>query len=119
VARFADEVRHESYRPLYESNPDYKILTQLKNARELLDLAWVSLPQSCGLCGSTIRDLEIRKRTGVSVVGVVHPGGFLPNPPADYRFGATDIVAVIGRPEERAAFERLVEGGLSQPGVPA
>jgi len=111
VARFADEVRHESYRPLYESNPDYKILTQLKNARELLDLAWVSLPQSCGLCGSTIRELDIRKLTGVSVVGVVHPGGFLPNPPADYRFGASDIVAVIGRPEERAAFERLVGTG--------
>ena len=103
----------KSYRALYQSNPDYEVLTQLKNAKELLDLNWVRIVSVCSMCGQTIRDLDIRKRTGVSVVGVVRSGDFTPNPPADFRLAAGDIVAVIGRPEERTAFERMVEEASS------
>ncbi|NLB05645.1 MAG: portal protein, partial [Desulfobulbaceae bacterium] len=60
----------------------------------------------------TIGQAEIRKNSGVSVVGVLRDDQLEPNPGPDFRFRARDLVAVIGSGQARDAFrERFFADG--------
>jgi CPA2 family monovalent cation:H+ antiporter-2 len=109
IQRFTDAVRDELYAPLYEMHSDYQVLAQLRGAARLLDLAWVTVPEGSPLEGQSLRELDIRRALGVSVVGVLRDGNLNPNPPGSFRFVAGDAAAVIGDNERIAAFQALAE----------
>jgi len=109
IQGYTDAVRRELYAPLYQANYEYRTVSQLQHAGDLLELTWVKLATDSPLNGSNIREAGIRSRTGASVVGVLRDGTFFPNPDADYRFAAGDLAAVIGGPQEREAFKKLSE----------
>ncbi|MBP8123921.1 MAG: cation:proton antiporter [Caldilineaceae bacterium] len=107
IHRFTDAIRHELYAPLYEGNSDYPLVAQLKNVAHLLDLTWLTLSADSPLIDRTIQSVRIRSQTGVSVVGVMRDGILTPNPHADHRLAVGDLVAVMGNPEQLAAFHSL------------
>jgi len=109
IQGYTDAVRRELYAPLYQANYEYRTVSQLQHAGDLLELTWVKLATDSPLNGSNIREAGIRSRTGASVVGVLRDGTFFPNPDADYRFAAGDLAAVIGGHHEREAFKKLSE----------
>jgi len=109
IQGYTDAVRRELYAPLYQANYEYRTVSQLQHAGDLLELTWVKLATDSPLNGSNIREAGIRSRTGASVVGVLRDGTFFPNPDADYRFAAGDLAAVIGGHNEREAFKKLSE----------
>ena len=107
IQRFTDAMRQELYAPLYQTHNEYQTVAQLQNADRLLELTWLTLPPDSPLIRRTIQDLKIRGQTGVSVVGVMCDGELYPNPDADYQFTVGDLVAVMGNPEQLAAFQAL------------
>lgn len=109
IQRFTDTVRDELYAPLYEMHSDYQLLTRLRGAARLLDLAWVSVPEESPLVGQSLSELDIRRRTGVSVVGVLRDGDLNANPSGAFRFAPEDSAAVIGDNECIAAFQALAD----------
>jgi len=109
IQRFTDAVRDELYAPLYELHSDYQMLSHLRGAARLLDLAWVTVPEASPLSGKSLRELDMRRQMGVSVVGVVREGDLNTNPPGSYRFTAGDAVAVIGDNDQIAALQELAE----------
>lgn len=115
IQGYTDRVRHAYYAPITETEAVCDDLACLRNARDLLELTWVRLPAGGPLQGRSLRELNVRGVTGVSVVGVLHDGRFLPNPDADYRFAEDDLVAVIGRAEEREAFRAFAEPARERP----
>ena len=108
VQRFSDEVRRELYSVLYQEHPDYSAVATLDAASRVLDMTWVEVTTACGLAGQTLRELNLRARTGVSIVAVLRAGetSVRPNPDGDYRLTAGDRIAAMGGPKE---FERLEE----------
>jgi CPA2 family monovalent cation:H+ antiporter-2 len=108
IQRFTDTVRQELYAPLYETHTEYQTLAQLQNASRMLELTWVTLPPDSPLVGRTIQELAIRRKTGVSVVGVIQGGALHPNPEAAYCFASGDLVAIMGNQNQLAAFQALV-----------
>jgi CPA2 family monovalent cation:H+ antiporter-2 len=104
IQQYTDAIRRELYQPLVEGKEDARDFRLLENARNLLELAWEHLPAATSLAGRSLGELEIRRRTGVSVVGVLRKGCFLPNPDADFRFSGGDLVAVMGNAEQLQAF---------------
>ncbi len=58
--------------------------------------------------GRSIKELDIRARTGASIVAVERDGARNRNPGANWRFQKGDIVAVIGDPGHMAAFKDLM-----------
>jgi len=58
--------------------------------------------------GRTIKELALRTKTGISVVGVMHDGVLQPNPVADYQFKAGELIAVMGNAEQLADFQTLI-----------
>ncbi|MDD3800679.1 cation:proton antiporter [Desulfuromonas thiophila] len=110
IQRYTDSIRRELYHPLSEVGDGYQEIRQLKQAKDLLELSWERLPAATPLLGQSLRQLELRRCTGVSVVGVIRQGHFVPNPSADFIFAADDLVAAIGNAEQRKLFSDLVQG---------
>ncbi|MFZ3045330.1 MAG: cation:proton antiporter [Desulfatirhabdiaceae bacterium] len=107
IQTYTDTVRQRLYASAYHDNSDYQVIQQLKNARYMLEMTWVRLPEKSIFDGKSIQELDIRKQTGASVVGVIHDGIFYPNPGPDYSFSGSDLVAVIGTSGNRIAFNDL------------
>lgn len=107
IQNFTDQIRRDLYAPLYRTHDQYQTIALLQNAVRLLELTWLTLPPDSPLIGRTIHELRIRSQTGVSVVGVIRNGKLLSNPEASHQFFVGDLVAVIGNPEQLAAFRAM------------
>jgi CPA2 family monovalent cation:H+ antiporter-2 len=104
IQRYTDALRREHYHPVAELSKEHQELLLLKNARELLELSWERLGPESWMAGQSIRELDIRRATGVSIVGVLRAGDFTPNPAADFVFAVGDLVAILGRSGQGAAL---------------
>ena len=110
ILRFTDKVRRSLYAPLYEANHEYHTLMQLQMADHLLELVWIRLPDDSPFIGKTIRELDIRSRTGVSVVGIMRDKEVFPNPDIEYGFAAGDSIAVMGNPQQLDVLQKQISG---------
>jgi len=111
IVKFTDAVRKEQYASLYEERGGYTAIDMLQNANLMMDVSWIQLPDGSPLVGDTIRQLEIRKKTGASVVGIIQEGRVHPNPDADHRFSPRNFVAVLGNKDQIKAFREFAFPG--------
>lgn len=107
IYKYSDATRRTFYTSLYE-NPDYRLISQLQNADGAFELKWVEISPDTCFVGKTIGELEIRRKTGVSVVGAIRKNELLTNPKPSFCFTEGDLVAIIGKPEEQRAFSEMI-----------
>ncbi len=107
IQRYTDALRRDHYHPDREMGKDHLEISLLKNARDHLELNWERLGQDSLMVGQSIRALDIRRTTGVSIVGVLREGSFSPNPPADFVFLAGDLIAVLGNSSQCVEISAL------------
>ncbi|MGE0824440.1 MAG: cation:proton antiporter regulatory subunit [Candidatus Binatia bacterium] len=78
-------------------------------ARELvmkeLTIDWISLPARHSLTEKSIRDMEIRQRTGASIVAILRAGKAVINPNPDEVLRANDTLMVIGNTDQVQRFK--------------
>lgn len=110
VQRETEALRHEVTGCQSEAP---RLLSQLRAAENQFELAWVTLPPESALLGRSLAELDLRRRTGAAVVGVLREDGLLTNPGADLRFSEGDLVALIGAADARGAFHALCSGELA------
>ncbi|MBF0439919.1 MAG: TrkA family potassium uptake protein, partial [Magnetococcales bacterium] len=79
------------------------------------DLEWVPITHAATLDGRTIREVDLRRTAGATVVGVIRQGGLTVNPDPDFRFAVSDLVAIIGNDEAREEFHRLAGQEVPNP----
>lgn len=72
-----------------------------------LHLRWLPVVAGGSLDDRTIRDVEVRKRTGASVIAILRGGSSIPNPSPDERLAAGDTLLAIGTPEQIERFLAL------------
>ncbi len=96
VQQFTDSDRRERYQCDECNNSELRTLQQLKYARDMLDLSWEEVHEEGLLAGKSIRSLNIRQATGLTIVGVLRNGSFKANPDADFVLLAGDVIALIG-----------------------
>jgi CPA2 family monovalent cation:H+ antiporter-2 len=104
VHRNTDTLRQEIYAHLFDQEENYRVLSQLRNADQQFDLQWIRLDQESPIAYRSIGESEIRKRTGVSVVGVVREKQLWPNPDANFVLLPDDLIATIGSEKSRETF---------------
>lgn len=107
IQQLTDAIRREMYAPLYESSTSYRTVVQLQSACNLIDLNWVTIAEGSPVIGRSIRELRIRKETGVSVVAILRDGSLLMNPDPDFRFEVDDLVGVVSEPQQLNGFLKL------------
>ncbi|MEE4311477.1 MAG: cation:proton antiporter [candidate division KSB1 bacterium] len=104
IFKFTDSVRRDMYAPLYENDKTYHTLTKLESACSLLDLNWMTISGESTLVGRTIRESQIRDKTGVSIVAVLRDDKLVPNPHPDFRFLEKDLIGVLCEPYRLTEF---------------
>ncbi|MFA6686891.1 MAG: cation:proton antiporter, partial [Desulfuromonas sp.] len=112
IQEYTDTIRKELYHPIMDSEDDLNDITQLMNARQLLELSWEKLEEDNPMVGRNLRQLDLRSKAGVSVVGVIRDGSFIPNPEPDFIFARGDYVAAIGNAAQRHLFKSLKDSTL-------
>ncbi|SEM01438.1 Kef-type potassium/proton antiporter, CPA2 family [Syntrophus gentianae] len=110
VLSFLDAIRYELYAPLYDTHDSYRTLSQLQSASRLLELNWIELPGKSLPVGRTIRELQIRSLTGVSVVAVIRGKTLHPNPAPDFSFQDLDLVGILGDADQMQSFADWLKG---------
>ena len=100
-------LRQDLFAPFFDDGQGYKTLTQLRSAEQQFDLQWVLLQEGSPLAALSIGGLEIRRKTGASVVGVIRKETLVANPDAAFRLQAGDLVAIIGTDAARASVQRM------------
>jgi CPA2 family monovalent cation:H+ antiporter-2 len=116
IERLSDAVRSELYQPFQTLHTDAHLLDRLRRTRRLLDIEWVTIPADSPLVGESIGSAAIRQHTGASIVAVLRDTETHHNPGPTLVLNAGDSVAVLGMPEQRSAFYRLLAPG--QAGTP-
>ncbi len=62
------------------------------------------------LAGKSIEELDLRRRTGVTLIAVSRKGKNIVNPPPSLRFEEGDIIVVIGEHDQIKSFEHEILG---------
>ena len=78
-----------------------------------LDIDEATLPDQTEHAGRAIREINLRRRTGCSIVGIDRRGFTLSNPSADERLYPGDRLLLLGTPEQLAEAERILTGAVS------
>lgn len=106
ILRVANLIRLERYAvPGADLEAQRALVPQLGELTRQLDFSYVQLPPDSPLADHTIAELQIRTRTGASIVGVMRAGRLIANPDATTRIEQGDVVAVLGTPEQIGRFE--------------
>lgn len=74
-------------------------MAELQQSVEGLTIDWLPVREGSACAGATIGDLEVRRRTGVTIVAVIRGADTLPSPDPDFRLRPGDTAVVIGTPE--------------------
>ena len=107
VRRFAETVRKEHYDVLVKSQGEQKLLRELLDASELLDISWRKIPENCPLVGKTQAETLMRIHTGANVVAIMREGRLLLNPSMDTVFLAADRLGLLANAEQVEAVDRM------------
>ena len=121
IQREVEKIRHEGYLLLrLTSEPP----AETSRVAEILDSASTETllinPRSPAV-GKTLKELELRKRTGATVIAAVREGKTEINPGPDFEFRPKDIIVLLGGPDEiQKAIEYIkapAEDGIQKAGA--
>ena len=101
IQNYVDSIRLKHYSAAPSSQQNSNTLSQLKNAQNLIEITWAPIEKNSPFIGKSLKDLDIRRKTGASIVGVIRNEIFRPNPEAEYIFTTGDLVAMMGNTHER------------------
>lgn len=107
IQSLIDEIKETTYSTGKTSAINSFILKSMKDTPFLIETGWYEVKSGDHIEGKSIRELEVRKKSGVSIVGLMRSGSFIPNPEPELVFTSGDMVAVIGTEEKRELFQSL------------
>ncbi len=111
IFRYTDAVRHDHYDLHINTEEEHRLLHNLVDAANSIEVRWFRIPDGNSLAGQTIADANLRARTGASIVALNRDGQLIANPKSMTVFQAGDQIGLIGEQDEIDAAERL----LSEP----
>ncbi|PTM56625.1 cation:proton antiporter regulatory subunit [Desmospora activa] len=85
-------------------------MDRMKLFRKKMVLEWVTLSPVSPFSGKTIAEGQIRKRTGVTILGIIRGEDTIVSPPADTELRAGDTLMVAGANEQVVSFEAFCRG---------
>lgn len=105
-----DLIRQEGYAMLRNPSLTGEKLARLSTILEktLMDTFYVET--GCTVAGMTLQELDLRKKTGATIIAVVRKGDAFTNPHSDFKIHGGDILVVLGSHAElNTAFAYLNE----------
>jgi len=115
IYRYTDAVRRDHYDLQINTEEEHRLLHELLDAANSIEIKWFRLPEDNPLVGQTLADVNLRAQTGASVIAILREGQLMANPKSMTVFQAGDRVGLIGDKEETDAAEKLLVASESTP----
>ena len=113
IQNYLDSVRASRYKPMLEDSPAFALSDKIRAFNGLIALQWTQIQYDSPLAGRSIEESDIRARTGMSIVGIIHRGRVDANPRPDTVLQAGDLIAAIGSEDQAAAFAELTHSPMA------
>jgi monovalent cation:H+ antiporter-2, CPA2 family len=111
VYRYTDAVRHDHYDLQVNSNEEHRLLHDLLDAVDTIEITWLGLANDSPLVGQTLAEADLRARTGASIVAITRDGHLMPNPKSLTVFQPGDRIGLIGDRQQVDAAADLLQPG--------
>jgi len=108
VQKYTDVVRQEHYDVSINTLEEHRLLDQLIEAANGIEITWFQLSEDSPLVGQTLAEANLRALTGASVVAILREKQLFPNPKSQTVFQIGDRVGLIGEPSQMEAAEKLM-----------
>jgi CPA2 family monovalent cation:H+ antiporter-2 len=108
IYRYTDAVRRDHYDTQLNTDEEHRLLHELLDAAGSIEVQWFRIPEASLLAGQTLSNVNLRARTGASVVAILREGELMANPKSMTIFEAGDRVGLIGDNEEIRKVEQLL-----------
>ncbi len=108
IYRYTDAVRRDHYDTGLNTEEEHRLLHELLEAANSLEVHWFRLDEGKPLLGQTLSEANLRARTGASVIAILREGHLIANPKSMTVFQSGDRVGLIGEKEEIEAVEQLL-----------
>ena len=109
IQNFTDGLHTEHIQRICGAECLNKKADNFKNAAALLRMQWFEIPKGSVSEGRSIKEMDIRKKTGISIVGIYSDGKFKPNPDPSYILKLNDLLALIGEQNSYQIFEEMMK----------
>ncbi|MFD2625461.1 cation:proton antiporter regulatory subunit [Salibacterium salarium] len=83
---------------------------KMKLFRSKIVVEWIELKEGSIFVDQTIGESEVRKKSGVSIVGIFRNDDVIASPGIDEKLQKGDTVMVVGKNSQISVFEDLAEG---------
>jgi CPA2 family monovalent cation:H+ antiporter-2 len=113
IAAQAAMIRREGYQLLREDLGPARELEMLQEVLAETGVDTVLVPSHSHAVGRSLKELDIRARTGASIVSVVRNGAPLPVPDPHVRLEPNDVLFVVGMHEAIDRLREFVTEGLT------
>jgi monovalent cation:H+ antiporter-2, CPA2 family len=108
IYRYTDAVRRDHYDMQINTEEEHRLLHDLIDAANGIEIRWFRIPDGNPLVGETLAEANLRSRTGASVVAILREGKLMANPKSITILEPGDRIGLIGEQEEVEAAERLL-----------
>jgi CPA2 family monovalent cation:H+ antiporter-2 len=100
VHEYAEAVRRDRYNIEINSSDEHRSLHDLLIAADSIEISWIELGEGSLLVGQTLKEADIRSRTGASVVALIRDNQLIANPKSSKSFLAGDRIGLIGEEDQ-------------------
>ena len=83
---------------------EHRVVETMDVVMKDLVIEWAKVGSDSELAGKTIHEMEVRKRTGVSIVAIIRGEEGIPSPSPDYLVKKDDLLMIIGK---KGSIERF------------
>jgi monovalent cation:H+ antiporter-2, CPA2 family len=101
-------VRFDGYKMLRGLSLDQEKIGRLAALFAAATVDNVQIQPECACIGKTLKDLDIRRSSGATVLAIVRNGEAVTNPSIDFRLEADDILVLLGAHKELDAAVMLL-----------
>lgn len=114
IYRYTDAVRRDHYDVALNTEEEHRLLHELLEAANSLEVHWFRLAEENRLVGQTLAQANLRAKTGASVIAILREGYLLANPKSMAVFQVGDRIGLIGETEEMEAVEQFLAESESE-----
>jgi CPA2 family monovalent cation:H+ antiporter-2 len=106
-----DLIRREQYGALRGLRLEGKALDELGRYLAGTTADTVLVTDGSPAAGRSLAEIELRERSGITVIAVVRDGLSTHNPPADFMLAAGDVLVLLGSHQQLDTATRIISSG--------
>jgi CPA2 family monovalent cation:H+ antiporter-2 len=115
IEKMIVEVRSHGYDMFRNVEIEPASISDLRRYLPNVEVVTFKVEEKAPAVGKTLADLELRKKLGVSVIGIIRQSGNILNPQSETEIAAGDVLLVLGTSEQIARSRHLFRDPVRYP----